>query len=184
MKLLRYSFGNNKGDKQTILSILENVEVEEYQKIYLTNRIPDILSDDFDLIAIKNKIAFQILRFLALICGVLVPVIVNLNENIVVFGLSKNMWVTILGIISAVSFGFLQAFQNEKVWLHHREMYEVLRTETYKYLTLSGHYNKFENHKVAFPEFAEVIEEEIKRDIKAYTSIIEKREKNSKTEIE
>jgi hypothetical protein len=177
-RIFRYTFGNKKNEKQIITKMLEEIDLEVYQKEYLQGRFIDILYDDFDLVAIKNKIAFQILRLTALVAGVLVPIVANLNDNIVLINLNKTALITILGILSSISYGFLQLFQNEKVWLHHRETFEILRTEGYKFLNLAGQYGGYNSHKLAYPHFANILEELIKMDIKAYSQLLDKREKN------
>ncbi len=177
--LLRYTFGNKSKEKAIINKMIEDLDLHEYQKKYLLERFIDIMYDDFDIIAIKNKLAFQFFRFIALVAGVLVPVVANLDDNIIILGCNKTLLITILGLLTSISFGFLQIFQNEKVWLHHRETFEILRTEGYKFLNLAGDYcNK--THQDAYPEFVNKLEDLIKKDIRKYTQLIDKRDKNVK----
>lgn len=179
--LFRYTFGNKSKEREIINKMVEKLDLLEYQKEYLLSRYVDILYDDFDIIAIKNKIAFQFFRFTALIAGIIVPVVANLDDNMLLLGFNKTTIITVLGLLSSISFGFLQLFQNEKIWLHHREMFEVIRTEGYKFLNLAGEYNN-KSHKEAYPEFVFVLEELIKTDIKKYTQLIDLREKSIKSE--
>ncbi len=180
--LFRYTFGNKSKEKKIINKMIDNIDLELHQKEYLLERFVDIMYDDFDIIAIKNKTAFQFFRFLALVSGILVPIVANLTENIHFLGCNKTAIITILGLITSIAFGFLQIFQNEKVWLHHREMFEIIRTEGYKFLNLAGEYEKCETHKAAYPKFVGRLEDLIKLDIKKYTQLIDKREKNIKSD--
>lgn len=179
---LRYTFGNKAKEKKTLEKMLEEIELEDYRKVYLMERFLDILYDDFDIIAIKNKMAFQLLRFVALVSGVMVPIVANLNDNLHVFGLNKTAVITILGLLTSISFGFLQVFKNEKVWLHHRKTFEVLRTEGYKFLNLAGEYRKYESHGHAYPLFSTKLEDFIKEDIELYTQMVGSREKERREE--
>lgn len=177
--LFRYTFGNKSKEKAIINKMIEKLDLLEYQKEYLLERFVNIMYDDFDIIAIKNKMAFQFFRFTALVSGILVPIVANLNDNTIILGCNKTLLITILGLLTSISFGFLQIFQNEKVWLHHREMFEIIRTEGYKFLNLAGEYaNK--THKDSYPEFVSKLEDLIKTDIRKYTQLIDKREKNIK----
>jgi hypothetical protein len=172
----RYLTGNKKNEKLTIEKMLKDIDLYDYQKAYILERFIDILYDDFDVIAIKNKVVFQILRFTALISSILIPVIANLNDNLIIINQDKTSIITILGLLSTVSFGFLQIYKNEKVWLHHRETFEILRTEGYSFLNLSGEYGECNTHKKAFPQFSNNIESLIRKDISCYTQIIKKSE--------
>ncbi|HPX76986.1 MAG TPA: DUF4231 domain-containing protein [Bacteroidales bacterium] len=158
--------------------MIEKLDLFEYQKEYLLGRFVDIMYDDFDITAIKNKLAFHFFRFTALVAGILVPIVTNLNDNIIL-SFNKTLVLTILGLLSSISFGFLQIFQNEKVWLHHREIFEVIRTEGYMFLNLAGEYSN-KTHKESYPEFVCKVEDLIKSDIRKYIQIIDKREKNIK----
>lgn len=178
--MFRYMLGNKNREKEIIKKMISKISLDDYMKEYLLSRYIDILYDDYDSIAIKNKIAFQIFRLISLISGVLVPIVANFNDNFTIFGITKIDSITILSLSTFISFGFLQLFQNEKVWLHCREIYEIIRTEGYKFLNLAGEYSEYNSHSKAYPFFVEKIEDVVKNDIKVYTHIIDNREKNIK----
>lgn len=81
MSILRYYLGNRRKDQAAIADLIENIDLEDYQKKYLTVRIPEILSIDFDKIAIQSKLLFQLFKVLTIICGILVPVFANFNHD-------------------------------------------------------------------------------------------------------
>ncbi|MFA6402506.1 MAG: DUF4231 domain-containing protein [Salinivirgaceae bacterium] len=174
MSIKRYYFGNNKKDKSTISELIENIELDDYQRKYLTIRIPEILDVDFDRIAIQSKFFFQLFKILTIISGILVPIVANFNPEFKLFNMERDLIITILGIISALSFSFLQTFKYERIGLQHRIMYENLRTETFKFITKSENYSGYTTHREAFFLFAEKIETMIKNDIYQYASNVEK----------
>jgi hypothetical protein len=104
MSIKRYYFGNNKKDKSTISELIENIELDDYQRKYLTIRIPEILDVDFDRIAIQSKFFFQLFKILTIISGILVPIVANFNPEFKLFNMERDLIITILGIISALSF--------------------------------------------------------------------------------
>ena len=59
-------------------------------------------------------------------------------------------------------------------------MFEVIRTEGYKFLNLAGDYSN-KTHKDSYPEFVSKLEDLIKKDIRKYTQLIDKREKSIKS---
>ena len=89
--LFRYTFGNKSKEKAIINKMIKELDLHEYQKEYLLERFLDIMYDDFDIIAIKNKLAFQFFRFIALVAGILVPIVANLDDSIIILGCNKTV---------------------------------------------------------------------------------------------
>lgn len=170
MNWKRYFSGNKKAEKETINQMLEAIDLEKSQKVFIKERFTDILFDDFDSVAIKNKLVYQVLSVVTLLCSASVPFIANTNF----IGEYYRADITALaGVVSTLAFGVLYTFRNEKVWVQQRITFEILRTEGYMFLTSSGKYSG-KQHKDNFPLFAYNIESIIREDIKVYFNVLKK----------
>ncbi len=170
----RYKFGNkNKRiEKEYIKGILSKSDLPEEQKFYLKSRYLDSLFA-LDKLAIENKAVFQVARSIVLIIGVLIPAIVNIDNSIIPDQTSKII-VTVLSVFSSVLFGVLQIWKHDLVWAHHRLQFELMRSELYRFLTLSGeNYESFTSHKEAFKKFATIAEDKFDLEVKTYFNILQ-----------
>ncbi len=164
----KYKLGNsNKSAEMRIVdTILAGTDIiNDPDKIeYIRKRFMDTLFA-LDKLAIENKLAFHILRVIVLVTGILIPAVVNFNFD----NWNANLIVTIMSIMSAISFGILQVFRNDIMWVHHRKQFEKIKGELYRYLTLSGQiYNPFRSHNEAFRKFAERCEIMFDQEISQY----------------
>lgn len=98
----------------------------------------------------RHFVLYNILNSASLICGILVPVAINVIE-----GERGKLIATALGIISSLSLAFIQSYRFNERWKHFRWIAEQAKIEGSKFLALSEDYQKFASHDIALPLFIE-----------------------------
>jgi len=175
----RYKFGNRnkRVEEEYISKLLQNSDLTEEKIFYLKSRYIDSLFA-LDKLAIENKVVFQVARSIVLIIGILIPALVNIDDSIIPDQTSKII-VTVLSISSSILFGVLQIWKHDIMWAHHRLQFELMRSELYRFLTLSGEdYMEYTSHNEAFKKFASMAEDKFDIEIKTYFSSLQLGAKN------
>lgn len=170
----RYKLGNkNKSiESHYIESLLNSTDLIDEHKFYIKTRYLDAIFA-LDRLAVENKAVFQVARSLVLIVGVLIPALVNIEESILPDKTSKII-VTILSVLSSVLFGVLQIWKHDIIWAHHRLQFELMRSELYRFLLLSGDvYSKYSTQSSAFKEFVSISENKFDEEIKLYFNALQ-----------
>jgi hypothetical protein len=110
-------------------------------------------------------------RLLTILGGVTVPALVTLNLNGPVR--APLSWATfavsLLVAISAAVEGF---FRYGERWRHYRRTAELLKTEGWQFLQLTGHYRRHAAHALAYPLFASRVEDILQQDVDAYITTV------------
>jgi hypothetical protein len=110
-------------------------------------------------------------RLITIIGGVLVPALVTLNLN--GSAATQLTWATfavsLLVAISAAVEGF---FRYGERWRHYRRTAELLKTEGWQFLQLTGHYRRHLAHASAYPLFASRVEDILQQDVDAYITTV------------
>jgi hypothetical protein len=174
----RFRLGNkNREDEsQQIEELLAESDLSKEKLAYLRKRYVDTIFV-FDRLAIENKVIFQVARSIVLIIGILIPALVNIDSSIIPEKSSKII-VTVLSVLSSILFGVLQIWKNDSMWAHHRLQFEHMKSELYRFLTLSGDkYGQFSSHSEAFKHFTAIAEDKFDRQIEKYFDALQLRSK-------
>jgi hypothetical protein len=121
--------------------------------------------------ATHNRDRYFFWRLITIIGGVLVPALVTLQLN--GSATTAITWTTfavsLLVAISAAVEGF---FRYGERWRHYRRTAELLKTEGWQFLQLTGHYRRHLAHGSAYPLFASRIEDILQQDVDAYVTTV------------
>ena len=124
----------------------------------------------FEAKAAKNQRSHRILRSVALVGGVVSPVVVNISTR------EASVWVRaaavavslVVGIAVAVE-GFLRPGER---WLQFRQTAELLRSEWWLYSSLAGDYATYDTISAAHPRFVERVESIVSSDVAGFVAIV------------
>jgi SLOG in TRPM, prokaryote/Protein of unknown function (DUF4231) len=121
--------------------------------------------------ATHNRDRYFFWRLITIIGGVIVPALVTLNLN--GSAIAPVTWATfavsLLVAISAAVEGF---FRYGERWRHYRRTAELLKTEGWQFLQLTGHYRRHIAHATAYPLFASRVEDILQQDVDAYITTV------------
>ena len=121
--------------------------------------------------ATHNRDRYFFWRLITIIGGVLVPALVTLQLN--GSATASVTWVTfavsLLVAISAAVEGF---FRYGERYRHYRRTAELLKTEGWQFLQLTGHYRRHIAHATAYPLFAGRVEDILQQDVDAYITTV------------
>jgi SLOG in TRPM, prokaryote/Protein of unknown function (DUF4231) len=118
-----------------------------------------------------NRRRFFLWRLITIIGGVIVPALVTVNLNDAVG--APVTWVTFgLSLLVAVSAAVEGFFRYGERWRHYRRTAELLKTEGWQFLQLTGHYRRHAAHALAYPLFASRVEDILQQDVDAYITTV------------
>lgn len=126
----------------------------------------------------KVKKWHYLLRLTAVIGGLLVPALVNMN-----IGDMHKLVITAVSLLVAISTAVEEFCRYGEQWQHYRQNSEALRTEGWQFVQLVGNYSDehFPTHEAAYAKFASRVEEIIQREVGVYvTEVLGKKEKEER----
>jgi Protein of unknown function (DUF4231) len=111
------------------------------------------------------------LRITAIVAGALVPILVTLNFN---QDQAADRWwkvstVMLSGVV-VVSAAVEEFCQFGSRWYSYRRSAELLKSQGWQFLQLSGMYRQYGAHDAALPMFTEQVEGVIQRDVEVYVT--------------
>lgn len=159
-----------------------HVDLNELKKLILELELDDPKKNEYiearwlkyvewwDYRAKTSKKLYQRMRAAVIISGALIPALVGLQE---LNELNNYKWVfTVLSIVAslvvAICAGLDSFFNYGGIWREKRAANEIIISEGFYFIELSGEYKKFDSHISAFSHFAENIENLIRHEIKDY----------------
>jgi hypothetical protein len=114
------------------------------------------------------------LRTAVVIGGALIPALVGLRELAVwQIGGRDFRWIFAIASIAAslvvaICAGLESLFGFGDIWREKRAAAELIKSEGFSYLQLTGAYKTYDSHQTAFKAFAENVEQLIRNEIKDY----------------
>jgi SLOG in TRPM, prokaryote/Protein of unknown function (DUF4231) len=118
-----------------------------------------------------NRRRYFFWRLLTIVGGVIVPALVTVNLNDAVG--APVTWLTfVLSLLVAVSAAVEGFFRYGERWRHYRRTAELLKTEGWQFLQLTGHYRRHAAHALAYPLFASRVEHILQQDVDAYITTV------------
>lgn len=157
--------------KQDFYRIIHSLDdISEIQKDYLKQRWLE------QVLWMENRAGqmrswHRQLRIAMIVASSLVPFVVAIDarENGMVQQLLKLMIVG-LSVVVTVGATVDEFFGFGERWYNYRKAVELLKSQGWQFLELSGTYREYEDHGEAFPVFADQIEGIIQRDVEVYVT--------------
>jgi len=124
----------------------------------------------WDSRARSAKRKYFCLRCAVIIAGALIPALVGLRE-VKVF--SNYDWVfsvasIVASLVVAICAGVESLFNFGDIWREKRNAAELIKSEGFSFLELTGDYKDYPSHKAAYKYFASRVEDLIRSEIKEY----------------
>lgn len=171
--------------KQDFEALFSALDLSDIQRQFLRSRWLD------QVLWMEKKAShcrdwYYRLRVTAIVLGVIVPILVGLDfpaERSALNEPKKYLTIALSGLV-AISAAVEEFHQYGKRWYNYRRTVESLKSQGWQFSQLSGPYGTFTSHKVAFPVFADQIEELIQRDVEVYVTQIAKRSEEKTQEEE
>jgi len=148
--------------------VIECLDLEEDKKLLLKTRWLFYVHHQ-NKFANQTKTGYHLLQTLNLVCGILIPIIANVEFEL------KNLTLTIIGFIIALSAGIIQSNKLDYRWRHHRKYAELTRSEAFKFFALSDEYEPFKNdggHNKAFSLFFSKFEKLSQDEVNTYADSV------------
>ncbi|GAB4134482.1 MAG: hypothetical protein Fur0046_06350 [Cyanobacteria bacterium J069] len=158
--------------KQEFGTLFDTLKLDETQRHYLRSRwLDQVLWMEGK--AGKARDRYYRLRLTTIIGGVLVPVLVSLN-NIGNRNLDVTVrWSTVgISTVVAACAAVEEFFKYGERWRHYRRSVESLKTQGWQFSQLTGLYTQYPNHEDAFDFFASQIEDIIQKDVEIYSTTV------------
>lgn len=160
--------------KQDLGGLVDALDLSDLQKHFLRSRwLDQVLWMEGR--ADNARRLYYGLRLTAIIGGVIVPALVSLNLG----GASAfvRLITVVLSIVVAVSVAVEEFFHQGERWRHYRRTVESLKIEGWHFFQLSGPYGRRGGHSELYADFAERVEEILKRDVYVYvTEVVREKE--------
>ena len=124
----------------------------------------------WDSRARKARTRYYALRSAVVIAGALIPALVGLRELKV---LGEAAWIfavasIVASLVVAICAGLESLFAFGNIWREKRAAAELIKSEGFSFLQLTGDYRNYSSHKDAFKQFAETVERLVRSEIKDY----------------
>ena len=156
--------------KAQFLPLVDQLDLEPLQKEFLRRRWLDQVG------WLENRAAscqrwHHRLRLITIVGGVIIPALVGLNVSGDVS--ERIRWTAFgLGLLVALAAAIEGFFHFSDRWPHYRRTAELLKSEGWQFLQLSGLYAGAGNHTGAYPLFAAQVEALIQRDVDVYFTAV------------
>lgn len=165
--------------KKEYMDLIYQLEISDLQKQFMKSRWLDQLLW-LEGKANSTKKWSGRLRLMTIVGGVIVPAFVSLNFNDNAFGRYIGWATFVLSQMVAISASVDEYFTFSEKQILYRKTAEALKSEVWKFLQLTGSYQKYANHSEGYPSFALQIEKFIQKDVEA---IVQLAEESAKQEV-
>lgn len=156
--------------KQEMINLIEQIELSDLERQFIKSRWMSQLLW-LESRAQQNRNRYYFLRLVTIIGGVIVPALVSLNINSsdikevigwVAFGLSQAV---------AISAAVEEFFHYGERYRHYRNTAELMKIEAWQFFQLSSPpYNDASSHSEVYANFAQRVEDILRRDVEGYIS--------------
>ena len=161
-------------DLERLESLMNGVELSD-QKLneYINARWLNYV-EWWDLRANKAKRMYFALRTAVVVGSALIPALVGLRE---LKQFADGAWILsvasiAVSLVVAICAGLEGLFGWGNIWREKRMAAELIKSEGFSFLQLSGGYAQFESHQDAYKLFAQNVEQLIRHEIKDYIVVV------------
>jgi hypothetical protein len=152
------------------LPLIDRLDLPEPRKDFLRERWLDQVRWAEGR-ATRSQRWYNRLRLITIVGGVMIPALVGLNVTGPASG--RIRWTVFgLGLVVALAASIEGFYHHGDRWPHYRRMAELLKSEGWQFLQLSGAYADAASHAVAYPRFAAQVEAVIQRDVEVYFTAV------------
>lgn len=163
--------------KQDLGGLIDALDLTDIQKHFIRSRwLDQVLWMEGR--ADHARTRYYVFRLTAIILGVIIPVLVGLNIEGPMAVVLRYI-IIVFGLLVAISAALEEFFRYGERWRHYRQTVEWLKIEGWRFFQLSDPYSKYKTHTNAYTNFADRVEDIIRRDVNVYISEIV-REKEGK----
>lgn len=124
----------------------------------------------FEAKAARNQRSHRLLRSVALVGGVALPVVVNVSTG------DAPAWVraaaVAVSLVVGIAVGLESFLRPGERWLQFRQTAELLRSEWWLFSSLAGDYATYETILAAHPRFVERVESIVSSDVAGFVAIM------------
>jgi hypothetical protein len=140
--------------------------MNEMQKVWLKERWLDQVIW-MDGRASRHRNRYYRLRIFAIVGGILIPLLITMSQ--IDESVSWLAWVAAgLGALVAIAASVEEFYHDGERWRNYRNTVELLKSEGWHFINLSGPYRRFEERPKAFKKFATRVEDIIQQDVQTY----------------
>lgn len=136
---------------------------------YLKGRWLDQL-EWFDEKAARNQRVHRTLRIVALVGGVISPVLINAAVG------GDARWMEVAAVLVSVMVGIAVALEGflrpGDRWLQYRQSAELLRAEWWLYVSLAGEFSRFASVADAHQHFVDRVERIVGNDVTGFVALV------------
>jgi uncharacterized membrane protein YhaH (DUF805 family) len=117
----------------------------------------------------RHRNRYNFWRVFAIVGGILIPVLITMSQLENPSWLSSLAWIAmLLGAVVAIATSVEEFFHDGERWRNYRGSAELLKSEGWHFVNLSGPYSRSGDHPKAFKKFAVSVEGIIQKDVKIY----------------
>ena len=154
--------------KQDLGGLIDALDLTDLQKHFIRSRwLDQVLWMEGR--ADQARTWYYIFRLTTIILGVIIPVLVGLNI-VGQMGTVLRYVIVVIGLLVAISAALEEFFRYGERWRHFRQTVEWLKIEGWRFFQLSDPYLKYKTHTDAYIDFADRVEDIIRRDVNVYIS--------------
>jgi hypothetical protein len=171
---------NSPVDLEELKQLMNGLELDKDQKMnaYINARWLNYV-EWWDSRSHKAKRNYYALRATVVVSGALIPALVGLRELKV---LGESGWIfAVLSIVAsllvAICAGMESLFNFGDIWREKRAAAELIKSEGFCFLQLTGDYRDFASHQDALKQFASNVEKLIRGEIKDYVVAVAPKER-------
>jgi Protein of unknown function (DUF4231) len=162
--------------EDTYAELIDTLELGERERRFMRLRWLDQLAW-LERAAARASRWYHLLRATTVVGALIVPALVGLQVDggVRPYAVGASL---VISLVVATCAGVEGFFRFGERWRHYRESAELLKSEGWSFLQLSGRYRRFNpHHTAAYPTFAGRVEELIQRDVETYvTEVARERE--------
>ena len=162
-------------------SLIDDVDVDERRRRFLKSRwLDQVVWTEKKAGRARNR--YYALRLITLVGALLVPALVTLDPKDDTLHDAVRVATWAVSLVVAISAALEQFFHFGDRWRNYRRTAELLKSEGWLYLQLSGPYGvNGATHAAAYPAFAVRVEELLHADVDTYlTKIVVERDAKEK----
>ena len=126
-----------KTPEQALFDIFQSLQIESYKKIVLQQRYLEVLRN-FHVRARRLEIMFYATRLIVTIGSILVPAFLSIQGSTEQTQIYWATWIISLSV--TISNGFMSLFKLDKKYFFINTTLEMLHSEGWQYIALSGRY--------------------------------------------
>ncbi|RJQ46101.1 MAG: DUF4231 domain-containing protein [Nitrospiraceae bacterium] len=162
--------------RQDLNVLIDVLNISDLQKHFLKSRwLGQVLwMEEKAAIA---QVWYYILRLVAIVGGIIVPVLVSLTMSGQANELLLKGSTTVLSLLVAISVAVEEFLRFGERWRHYRRTVEMLKIEGWQFFQFSGPYRDYKTHADSYSEFAGRIENVTMQEVDVYITQVVKEKK-------